>query len=322
MSNPRTSAAAESAPQCGASLEGTPAADRERAVVFLRDWLSREPSTLALFRYPLPREEDGAGLFKPLGTTDLVAVEQDGGMRDGHEYWRHGRGWAVHVRWYGLHWILLHLQRRHDDQGLREALDKGVVLLDKVEFARPLVALARKAVVYKNVPAREVYRFRMELSGLMRSLDDLFALSGAIDQDQLHGLFDAYLDVIRIAERLSPRSDEAIRKGVAWKLGKAGRSRADFSSAIGTVRGLADRLLKTLGGPAHREFYAPAGAVLSMPPDENGQERQTTPQFEEFLCTHCERRFAIPLGPGIPVLAGEPASAPEMVRASAHGAGR
>jgi hypothetical protein len=242
----------------------------------------------------------------------LVGVEQDGGLRDGHEYWRHGAGWAVHVRWYGLHWVLLHLQRRHDDGGLREILQDGTVLFDKANLAPTLADLARRAVVHRQVPAREAYRARGDLAGAIDRLDDLYAR--ADDSPAAIGvLFEVYLLAMRVADRISPRSEVEARVEIARRLGRAGRSRADLSAGVLALRDLCERMLRVLGGRPRREFYAPANAFHLMPPDEGGADRTEAPAAEEFLCTGCGRRFAVAQD-APPVLAADADGAPVAER--------
>lgn len=296
-----------------------PIVEREGATQRLRSWLEGEPSTLAMFRNSFAERNGQPGIFSPLGTTKIVAIEQDGGLRDGHEYWRHGLGWTIHLRWYGLHWVFLHLQRRYDDANLREILEKGEVLFDKVGLAQPLSTLARRSTIHMRLSGRETYHFRTDIADALESLRDLYAMTtGAIKDEHLAGLFEVHFTLSKIAERIARVSERSTSIDISARLGRAGRSRADFGAAVTTLEELAERLLKILGGPPRREFYAPANAVLCMPPDESGRERTEPIAQEDFLCTACSRRFVLPLEQGQPTLVHDPASAPAITPAPSH----
>lgn len=300
----------------------TPVADRERIVQFLATWLAKEPSTIALWRYPGPPSEtaeNSLGIFTSLGMTELLAVEQDGGIRDGHEYWYHGRGWSIHVRWFGLQWIFTHLRSRRDKQNVRRALENGALLFDKASVAPMLSTLAASGRIYEHLPAREVYRFRIELAAMLETLDALYAAAGQIEAVQLSQLFDVYRSLIRIAEEMAPRSEDQIHREIAVRLSRAGKGRVEFSGAVSTLRDLAELLLQRFGGKPRREYYTPANALQFMPPDPTGKPREDaeTP-FDESLCTSCGRRFFVPPRDGPPILSSDPASAPELLQVSAR----
>lgn len=287
-------------------------------ISFLASWLGAEPSTIALWRFPRRPAEGtatGLGIFTSLATTELLAVEQDGGVRDGHEYWYHSRGWAIHVRWFGLQWVFTHLRNRRDKRNVRRALEHGELLFDKAGIAPMLRSLAVGGRIYEHLPAREVYRFRIELAEIIETLGDLYALEGSIDADRLSRLFRSYRSLSRIAEEVAPHSEEKIHVDLAGRLALAGKSRVEFSGAVRSLTDLAELLLQRFGGKPRREYYTPANALQFMPPDPTGKPREgVDPMVEESLCTSCARRFVLPIAGGTPVLSADPESAPELIQ--------
>ncbi|OGH60360.1 MAG: hypothetical protein A3G34_09985 [Candidatus Lindowbacteria bacterium RIFCSPLOWO2_12_FULL_62_27] len=258
---------------------------REKAIQFWSDWYRNEKTSLAVFRHPKASTDEPSGLFRDLGITTLVAVEMDGGTRDGHVYWRRGKGWAVMIRFPAFQWVLSHIQMFPDPSGIRDAVLGGQCLFDKTGIADTLKKIAENAHRTRLIPSRELFHHRIRLDTWIDNLNELLARG---DQS-MDLLFKIYLEVASISRRITNSHDLA--RGMSPYLGRASASKTAFMSAVKTLLDLAEDLLRRVGGKPPAEWYSPSSFVHLVPPREDGKKRSLDLQPDVTSCPQCDRLF-------------------------------
>jgi hypothetical protein len=274
--------------------------EREAYISHLTEWIKNDAdNTLMVLRYPKPGTPR-PGVFMPLGSTVLYCVEVNGGERDGHEYWKRGRGWRLQVRWHSLQWVFNYLMRREDSSGLRQAVIDGDMLFDRTGLMPTLLMTAKTGVGFRMVTSRELFRHKVELADAIDALSDMLAKGGSPDEPGIQELFHHYMTAIRVGSRITGGEDAAL--AIAGKIGMAAQSRAHYNAAARELQVLLGKLVSMAGGRPPGEWYAPISLVHLMPPRPGAPEQgdpEKTPAPEVHSCPDCCRKFVINTDPNL-----------------------
>ena len=238
-----------------------------------------------MFRHPKAAADEPTGLFRDLGTTTLVAIEMDGGTRDGHVYWRRGKGWTGMIRFPALQWVLTHIQMFPDPSGIRDAILGGECLFDKTGITETIKKISENAHRTRLIPSRELFHHRIRLAGWIDHLNEMLARS----EQSTDALFKIYLEVASISRRITNSHDLA--RSMSPYLARAASSKTAYMSAVKALLDLASDLLRRVGGNPPAEWYSPSSFVHLIPPREDGKKRSMDLQPDVTTCPNCDRLF-------------------------------